>query len=205
MGFSPAEQEQIKAAGPQFGAEIAAATQAQGQQAMLANMLSDTKQFMPGPYAETIKNIRARLAPIFGVNETALAGADSFDKLAAQLSISQGASVGAGSDARFSVVTAANPHPGMSAAGVDLVLRQLQGNADYIQARQRLAQDWPAKADYNGFVDSVRQLDPRVFQYERLQPGKQRSDFLDSLDARDQRTFVAAHKWAEDKSLIPSR
>lgn len=196
MGLSSTEEEQLKAAGPQFNAEINAGTQAQTQQALLGNMLVDTKQFLPGPWAETWKNIRARLAPAFNVNDTALAGAENFDKAAAQLANAQGA----GSDSRMSVNIAANPHGGMSAPGVDLAIRQLQGNADYIQARAKLAQQWP-NADYNGFVASARQLDPRVFQYERM-TGGQRSDYLDALSPKDARAFMAAHKWAEGKGLI---
>jgi hypothetical protein len=199
---SPADQEQMRAAGAKFDAEAAAGTNAQGQQAILANMLGDTKQFMPGPYANTLAAIRARLAPVFGADEKALAAHDSFEKLAAQLALQQAGSVGAGSDSRFSVTQAANPHGGISPASIDLILRQLQGNSDYIQARQKLAQQWPAKSDYNGFVDSTRPLDPRVFQYERMTDG-QRKDWFTAMDPKDQKAFMQAHKWAEGNKLIP--
>jgi hypothetical protein len=201
---SPAEQEQQKAAGGKFDAEATAGTQAQGQQAILANMLGDTKQFMPGPYASSVAALRARLAPVFGVNEQALAAHDSFEKLAAQLALQQAGSVGAGSDSRFGVTQTANPHGGTSPASIDLIIRQLQGNSDYISARQHLAQQWPAKSDYNGFVNSVRALDPRVFQYERMSAA-QRKDWFNAMDSKDQQTFMRAHGWAEDKQLIPSR
>jgi hypothetical protein len=197
---SPGEKATMEAAGPAFQREIDTGTKAQSQQALLGNMLADTKQFLPGAYAETMKNLRTRLSPIFGVNESALAAADSFDKIAAQLADAQGA----GSDSRMAVNIAANPHSGMSASGVDLVIRQLQGNADYLQARQKLAQQWPAKSDYSGFTDSIRQLDPRVFQYERMTP-TQATDWLRAMDPKDQRAFITAHKWAENKGLVPSR
>jgi hypothetical protein len=200
--MSPADEGLAKESGPKFQTEVDAGTAAQGQQAILANMLVDTKQFMPGPYANSIAAIRARLAPVFNVDEKALAGYDSFEKLAAQLAIQQGQSVGAGSDARFSVTQAANPHGGLSPQSIDLILRQLQGNADYIQARQSMAQQWPSKANYNGFVDSVRPLDPRVFQYERMTDG-QKVDYFKAMDPKAQSAFMQAHKWAEDKKLIP--
>ena len=199
---SPGDESQAQAAGGKFDAEATAGTNAQGQQAILANMLGDTKQFMPGPYANSIAAVRARLAPVFGADEKALAAHDSFEKLAAQLALQQAGSVGAGSDSRFSVTQAANPHGGISPASIDLILRQLQGNSDYIQARQKLAQQWPAKSDYNGFVDSIRPLDPRVFHYERMTDG-QRKDWFTAMDPKDQKAFMQAHKWAEGNKLIP--
>jgi hypothetical protein len=200
--MSPADEGLAKEAGPKFQAEVDAGTAAQGQQAILANMLVDTKQFMPGRYASAIASIRAKLAPAFNVDEKALAAHDSFEKLAAQLAIQQGQSVGAGSDARFSVTQAANPHGGLAPESIDLILRQLQGNADYVQARQSMAQQWPSKANYNGFVESVRPLDPRVFQYERMTDG-QKADYFKAMDPKAQSAFMQAHKWAEEKKLLP--
>jgi hypothetical protein len=200
--MSPADEQLAKEAGPKFQAEIDAGTAAQGQQAVLANMLVDTKQFMPGPYANAVAAVRARLAPAFNIDEKALAGHDSFEKLAAQLALQQAGSIGAGSDSRFSVTQAANPHGGLSPQSIDLILRQLQGNADYIQARQSLAQQWPVKALYNEFVSSVRPLDPRVFQYERM-TDDQKVDYFKAMDERAQKAFMLAHKWAEERKLIP--
>jgi hypothetical protein len=199
---SPADEQLARESGSKFQSEIDAGTQAQGQQAVLANMRADTKQFTPGPFANAIAAIRGRLASVFNVDEKALAAHDDFEKMAAQLAVQQAKSVGAGSDARFSVTQAANPHGGLAPASIDLILRQLQGNADYIQARQGLAQAWPSKADYNGFVESARPLDPRVFQYERMSDN-QRSDWFNAMDKRDQLTFMRAHKWAEEKKLLP--
>jgi hypothetical protein len=200
--MSPADEGLAKESGPKFQTEVDAGTAAQGQQAILANMLVDTKQFMPGPYANSIAAVRARLAPAFGVDEKALAAHDSFEKMAAQLALQQAGSIGAGSDSRFGVTQAANPHGGISPQSIDLILRQLQGNADYIQARQSLAQQWPSKANYNGFVDSVRPLDPRVFQYERMTDG-QKHDYFKAMDPKAQSGFMQAHKWAEQNKLIP--
>lgn len=200
--MSAADEDLAKASGPRFQSEIDAGTRAQGQHAILANMLADVKQFTPGRYANAIATLRARLAPVFNVNEKALAAHDSFEKLAAQLALEQAGSVGAGSDSRFSVTQAANPHGGLSPQSIDLILRQLQGNADYIQARQGLAQKWPSSANYNGFVESVRELDPRVFQYQRM-TDDQRKDWFSAMDERGQRSFMQAHKWAEDRKLIP--
>jgi hypothetical protein len=202
ISLSPAEEEQAKGAGARFDAEATAGTQAQAQQAVLGNMLADTAQFSTGPLASIVGKFRnlAIALNLPGVNVEAQSAKESFGKLAAGLANAQGA----GSDSRMNVTIQANPHEELSPAGVDLVVRQLQGNADYLQARQKLAQDWPAKSDYNGFAQSVRQLDPRVFQYERMLPD-QKATWFKALDRRDQTAFMNAHGWAEDKKLIPSR
>jgi hypothetical protein len=202
IGTGAAEEEQIKAAGPRFDAEIAAGTQAQGQHALLANMLANSSQFATGPYANTIANWRARLAPVFNVDEKALTGAQDFQKLAAQLALQQAGSIGAGSDSRFAVTQTANPHAELSPGATDLIIRQLQGNADYLQARSKLAQGWKgSRGDYNGFTSSLTDMDPRVFQYGRM-TDPQKVDYFKSMEPRAQRAFMRAHKWAEDQGLL---
>jgi hypothetical protein len=162
-------------------------------------MLTDTKQFTTGPQAGVVSKLRnlGIAMGIPGINVEGQSAQESFNKFAAQLANAQGA----GTDARLNVNLQANPHQDLSPAGVDLILRQLRGNADYIQARQKLAQQWPAKSDYNGFVDSTRPLDPRVFQYERM-TDDQRKNWFTAL-GQDQKAFMQAHKWAEAKKLIP--
>jgi hypothetical protein len=201
---SPGEEEEMKGAGPRFQADTDAGAKAQAHQAVLGNMLSDVAQFVPGPDAQRITALRGRIQQInslFGFNipvdDKALAAGESFNKLAAQIADAQGA----GSDKRLDVNTAANPHPGMSGPGIDFVVRQLQGNDDYIQAKAKLAQQYPNRSDYQGFLSTINNLDPRVFQYERLtQP--QALAWFNALDAKAKQAFKANHKWAEDRGLV---
>jgi hypothetical protein len=155
--------------------------------AILDNMLGDTAQFTTGPGQQQIQKLQ-EIAGRLGLNidTKGLSAAESFNKLAAQLaSAQQGAS---GSDARLNVAQSANPHSDLSPAGVDLMLRQLRGNEDYIQARAALAQKYPNKADRAGFETSVQNLDPRTFQYDRMTPD-QKADFYNAMPKSNRASF----------------
>lgn len=170
---------------------------ARSQGAVLDNMLADTSQFTTGPGAETIQKLRevgTRLG--FPVDATATSASESFNKLASQLANAQGA----GSDARLAVNQSANPHSSLSPGGVDMILRQLRGNADYLQARQTLAAGYPDKADRAGFEKSIGgNLDPRVFQYARMDPA-QKATFLSGM--KDSAKFKQSYGWAANNGLI---
>lgn len=170
---------------------------ARSQAAVLDNMLADTSQFTTGPGADAIQRMReigTRLG--FQVDANATSASESFNKLASQLANAQGA----GSDARLAVNQSANPHSSLSPGGVDMILRQLRGNADYLQARQTLAAGYPDKADRSGFEKSIGgNLDPRVFQYARMDPA-QKATFLSGM--KDSGKFKQAYGWAANNGLI---
>lgn len=159
---------------------------AQSRGAVLDNMLADTSQFTTGPGADAIAKLRAignRLR--LNVDTEGLSAAESFKKLAAALNSNQG------SDARLSVSEASNPHADLSPAGIDLMLRQLRGNEDYLQARAKLASTYPDLSDNRGFEAKVgSKLDPRTFQYDRMSP-PQKATFFKSLSDKDK--FIKAH------------
>jgi len=183
---------------PLFQKEVDAGTAAQNQQAVLGNMLVDTSQFTTGPLAGVIGKVRNMAGNLgLNINTDAQSAKESFAKLAAGLANAQGA----GSDARMNVNMAANPHEELSPAGVDLILRQLQGNADYIRARATLAAKYPDKAKYPAFQESVKELDPRVFQLARMtQP--QRDTYWKSLDDTTQKQLGAAIKKAKELGVL---
>ncbi len=107
---------------------------------------------------------------------------------------------GAGSDARLNVNVAANPHQELSPQGVDLMVRQLQGNEDYLQARAKLA------ANYQGsnkkFESEIgAKVDPRAFQYARMQP-EQRRAYDKSLSDTDRKTVQGSYNYAHGLGLF---
>ena len=195
---SSGDETLIKEAAPKFQADIDAGTNAQNQQAVLGNILADTAQFNTGPIAGIWGKVRSYGNAIgLPVNVEGQAAKESFNKLASTLANAQGA----GSDARMNVNISANPHEELTPAGVDLVTRQLQGNADYIQAKAQLAQQYPNRTDYGGFQTQAAQLDPRVFQLNRM-TGPQRQTYLASLDSAAKDQLVAAIKKAKDLGVI---
>ena len=184
---------------PAFKKEVDDGVTAQNQQAVLGNMLADTSQFFTGPQAGIVGKIRnlAIGLGIPGANVEAQTAKESFGKLAAMLANAQGA----GSDARMNVNIAANPHEELSAPGVDLILRQLQGNADYTRARATLAGKYPDKSDYSGFQESVKELDPRAFQMARMTDA-QRQTYWKSLDDTARKQIDAAGKKARELGVL---
>jgi hypothetical protein len=127
-----------------------------------------------------------------------LASQDSFDKFAAQLANAQGA----GSDNRLAVIQAATPHASLTPGGVDLVIRQLQGNTDYLEARSKLAAAYPDKQDYRSFQAKIQSdLDPRAFQYNRM-TSDQRTTYWKNLDQAGRDALKKAYKFAEDNKFL---
>lgn len=179
------------------------AVAAKDRLAGLQTMLAEKSKFVTGPGQENIKlgqQVLQRFAPglasALGITPESLAANESFDKIAARIASSQGA----GSDARLSVAQSANPSSKLSEAGVELILKQLIGNEDYIAARAKLADAYPDKTDRAGFEAKIgSNLDPRVFQFARMDAG-QRREFFNTL--KDKAAFKKAYGWAESNGLL---
>ena len=179
--------------------------QARGQDAILGNMETEAAQFTQGTGQERIKNFQAAalrfaapLAAAFGVTPEAVAANQSFDKLAAQIADAQGAK----SDARLQVTQAANPSSSLTPEGIKLILKQLRGNTDYLDARAKLAAQWPDKADREGFEAQIgKNLNPRAFQFQRMDRA-QAEAFVKSMSPTDQRGLIADYNWAKNQGLI---
>jgi hypothetical protein len=168
--------------------------------AILGNMLGDTSAFSTGPLATRIEAVRA-IANRFGipVSTEGLSAAESFNKLAAQLANSQGA----GSDARLNVNVAANPHAELSPAGVDLMIRQLQGNEDYLQARAKLAASYGDQSNIKQFENEVgSKVDPRAFQFGRMTT-PQRQAYYKGLSDADKAAVRSSYNWLNGQGLVP--
>jgi hypothetical protein len=208
-GLGPAQQAAEGASGTQsagaFQSYAADSNKAVQQNTILGNMLADSKDFTTGPLNSRIRAFQSfattyapKSAGAFGLESKTVAASQSFDKLAAQLADAQGA----GSDARLSVNQAANPHGEMAPASVDLVIRQLQGNADYTRAKGTLAAAYPDKADREGFDAAVnKNLDPRAFQFSRMTV-PQRQTYAAALSKEDFTAVQGAYNWAVTHGLI---
>jgi hypothetical protein len=202
-GPSAEQQSSMQAQGPanlqRFNAIADAGTQARMQDTVLSNMQNDLQNFTPGPgadWSEYGKKLIQRYTPGFiqsfatgdpnGFFAKSIAAQESFDKLANQLVTT----AAPGSDARQAVIQGATPNSGQSPAGVDFILRQLRGVADYNIARANLAAPLNAAgANYAAFqAGPGGQLDPQVFQFARLTPAQQQT-FLNGIPAGEQAAF----------------
>ena len=207
-GLGTAQSSGLGAQGPTSNAAFQhisdQGVQARSQAAILDTMLGDTGQFVTGPGQEGINQFRKvaqRISPsvaaAFGVDPTSVAANESFDKFANQLADAQGA----GSDARLAVNQGANPSSHLSPAGVDLIIRQLRGNADYLQAQGRLAANYPDQTNVRKFqTDLGDNLDPRVFQYARMTP-EQKMAFYRSMPNKAE--FQKSYYWSQAHNLLP--
>jgi hypothetical protein len=207
MGVSPSQQAAMSTTGSTSATEfqniISQGVRARSQGATLDTMLGDVGQFVPGTGADATKSFKQTLtswappvANYFGVSPESVAANESFDKFANQLADAQGA----GSDARMAVNQAANPSSHLTQAGVDLIIRQLRGNADYLIARSQLASQYPDKSDRIGFENGpASNLDPRVFQFARMTP-EQKTTFYNNM--ADKGTFQKNYNFAKQNGLV---
>lgn len=202
-GPSTEQQSSMAAQGPanltRFNAIADAGTQARMQDTVLSNMQNDLQNFTPGPgaeWTEYAKKLLQQYTPGFiqnwftddpnGLYAKSIASQESFDKLANQLVTT----AAPGSDARQAVIQGATPNSGQSPSGVDFILRQLRGVADYNIARANIAAPLNAAgANYAQFqAGPGGQLDPQVFQFARLTPAQQQT-FLNGIPAGERAAF----------------
>ena len=186
------QKRQVEQGSTGFQAISDQAVQSRSRSAILGNMLGDTTQFSTGPLTSkiaTFRNIANRIG--LPVNTEGLSAQEQFNKLAAQLANASNP----GSDARLNVNQAANPHEELSPAGVDLMLRQLQGNEDYWQARAKLASSYGDQTDIKKFESEVgAKVDPRAFQFARMTPA-QRQTYDKGLSATDRAAVRSSYNW----------
>lgn len=149
----------------------------QQRQAALGEMLDLTNQFSPGKGGQTIaglRNIGQRFG--FDLGSDQLSAQETFNKLAAQLSMAQGAT-GSGSDQWLNQAMAANPHGDLSKQGLQRIIPLLQGSEDALQATSQAflaakAQN-PSVNYFQWRQQNAGALDPRVYQFERMSPAQQ--------------------------------
>lgn len=172
------------------------------QAGLLGNIQAEVENYTPGKGADVIKDFKSILTRLNILNPEgikSLASQESVDKIANQLADA----LGVGSDARLHVQQGANPSSHNSPEGLKLIVNQLLGSADYVQARARLAAEYPDKGKIQNFENDIgSKLDPRVFQYDRLTP-EQAQEYVKGI--KDFPRFLRAHKWAEDHNLLASQ
>jgi hypothetical protein len=213
-GFAVGQGTSQRTAQEQTGAKsadkfqdiVTQGTSARSQDALLASLAGEAAKIRTGPGADfvtglkrTILGVGAQFGSNFGIDEDKLKSMEDVVKIGNQLANAQGA----GSDARLKVNEGSNPSYHNTPAGLDFIVRQLRGNTDYTMARQKLAATYPDKDKIEDFEAKVgTKLDPRVFQYQRMEPGKMRGDYFNTIAPADRPAFKAAHKWAEDNGLV---
>lgn len=196
------DQELADKSGARFQADIDQGTEQNTTLATLSSMQSDINRFTTGSGAQrTLDWKRAAtywapgLARMAGIKSDEVAAQENFQKAVAMIVGQQSRGTDKGQELQMH----ATPGDYLSPEGADSIIRQLQGNADYIQARAKLAQSWPNRTDYGGFSAKLTDLDPRYFQYERLTP-EQKTAYFNGLPEKERNGFKTAY--GKTKALI---
>lgn len=216
-GLGPAQQAAAGTSGTQSSTAYQnisdLGVKANAQRGLLQSMAADAQAVPVGPGTSQIRQVQSltqtmfpKLAQAFGVDPAKLAAGEDLDKVANQLADAQGA----GSDARLAVNQGANPSNHNTPAGLSLILSKLVGNTDYLAARQKLASQYQQTVDQGGTnnrqfeVDVGSKLDPRVFQYNAMQPAQKFQYLSEIKDPEAKTAFKKAYFTAEKMGVLPN-
>lgn len=152
--------------------------------AMLGNMASDLEGFNSGPGYENLRKAEQLfnvVSPI-QINSSGIESAQSFNKWAQNLANAQSQALGAGTDSKLAAAVHASPNSSLQSGTNRLMIHQLQGNEDAINAK---AQAWKSSglqpAQFQQWNQQFSQsFDPRAFQMIRMSPAE-RTTYIDGL------------------------
>lgn len=208
----PVGEEVPQAAASQRASDLQATGGSTAQyHADLENLKADSKilENLGGPTIEVEKKLNSLTQRLggFGVTMTPeqLKAADSFDKIANQISLNQ-SKLFHGSDAGLHTVVAANPNLGMAQYSRDGIIDMLQGNQDAIDTTRKLWMEAkkngaPANS-YDSFVHELsKTLDPRVFQFNRMSRANQQK-FLSVMDPAELADFEQKYREGIERKWV---
>lgn len=171
----------------------------------LDNLKQDSKVLdnLGGPTFEVEKKLNQLSQRVGGFGVTMspdqLKAGESFDKIANQISRQQGQLFG-DTDATRNMSVGSNPSTSQSAYGREGIIDMLQGNQDAVDRARNIWIDARAKGapanSYDTFMNELsKNLDPRVFQFNRLNRDNQQK-FLNQMDPDELPGFEQKYKSA---------
>jgi hypothetical protein len=193
-GLAPGEQGLSESAAGRAANLQATASTSPQYHADLDNLRTDSAVMgnLGGPTQDVEKKLNqlsTRLAG-FGITMSPdqLRASESFDKIASNIALNQAKMLG-GTDSTRSMSVGATPNSGMSRFGRDGVIDMLQGNQDAVDAARNAWLDARSKGASAGshdlFMNKLNKvLDPRVFQFNRLNRDNQQK-FLSQMSPAD--------------------
>lgn len=152
--------------------------------AALGNMSSDLEGFTSGPGSEHWRHLASVFDNWTGADfkSKEIESAQSFNKWAQNLANAQSQALGVGTDSKLAASVHANPNSSLQGSTNRLMIHQLMGNEDAINAK---AQAWKSSglqpAQFQQWNQQFSQgFDPRAFQMIRMSPAE-RSTYIDGL------------------------
>lgn len=206
-GQVQAQQATAEASAKSANALMDAAAQRNDRLAMLQNMESDLSGFNSGPGYERIRKIASLINNIspFQIDESGIESAQGFNKWAQQLANAQAQALGA-SDARLSAAEHGNPNSGLQEGTNRLMIHQLMGNEDAINAKTQAWQKsgLPASQFLQWNQKFNQNFDKRAFQLLRMTPAEQQDAFKAMKKTGQLETFKKTYNAMAAAGLVPS-
>jgi len=152
--------------------------------AMLGNMGADLEGFNSGPGYENLRHLASVVYNWTGATWKSddIQDAQSFNKWTQNLANAQSQALGTGTDSKLAAAVHASPNSALQSGTNRLMIHQLQGNEDAINAK---AQAWKASgmqpAQFQRWNQQFSQsFDPRAFQMILMTP-QERSTYIEGL------------------------
>lgn len=206
-GQVEAQRTTAEAGAKGANALMSAAASRNDRLGMLGNMATDLEGFWSGPGYDKAR----RVAQLFNVvspipvDSSGIEAAQSFNKWAQQLANAQSQALGS-SDARLSAAEHANPNSSLQKETNQLMIHQLMGNEDAINAK---AQAWRASglpaSQYQSWDQEFSQgFDPRAFQVLRMTPSEREKMFKGMRESGQMDEFKRSYNRMAAAGLVPS-
>lgn len=206
-GQVQAQQATAEASAKSANALMDAAAHRNDRLAMLGNMASDLTGFSSGPGYERLRKAAAFFDNWTGAGlmSSQIESAQGFNKWAQQLANAQAQALGA-SDARLGAAEHANPNSGLQEGTNRMMIHQLMGNEEAINAK---AQAWQASglpaSQYQQWNQKFSQnFDPRAFQLLKMTPEEQQTMFKGMKASGQLETFKKTYNAMAAAGLVPS-
>lgn len=206
-GQVQAQQATAEASAKAANALMDAAAHRNDRLSMLGNMASDLTGFSSGPGYERLRKAAAFFDNWTGAGlmSSQIESAQGFNKWAQQLANAQAQALGA-SDARLGAAEHANPNSGLQEGTNRMMIHQLMGNEEAINAK---AQAWqasglPASQYQQWNLKFSQNFDPRAFQLLKMTPEEQQTMFKGMKASGQFETFKKTYNAMAAAGLVPS-
>jgi hypothetical protein len=210
-GLAPGEQGLSESAAGRAANLQATASSSPQYHADLENLRQDSAVMgnLGGPTQDVEKKLNQLSTRVAGFGITMspdqLRASESFDKVASNIALNQAKMLG-GTDSTRTMSVGATPNSGMSRYGRDGVIDMLQGNQDAVDAARQAWLDAKSKGASAGSHDIYmnklsKTLDPRVFQFNRLDRDNQQK-FYSQMPPAEIPAFEAKYEASVNRGWV---
>lgn len=207
-GQTAALAETAQAGAQGANALMQASANRNDRMAALGNMSSDLEGFTSGPGSERIRHFASVFDNWTGDNwkSKEIESAQSFNKWAQNLANAQSQALGTGTDSKLAAAVHASPNSALQGSTNRLMIHQLMGNEDAINAK---AQAWQKAglqpAQFQQWNQQFSQsFDPRAYQLLRMTPDERKTVFDGMKKSGQIEEFKKNYNAMAAAGLVPS-